>query len=238
MTTALDERSAFVAAIIAEPRCDIRRLAFADWLDEHGQTEWAHLIRLQCRLAGGLLGVTRDKVRAEAFSLLMHGKLADRVADGFEPIDVEYAYGDGESVVVRLFQPGLYNLEGEAIGAEIVWRRGFIAEVHCPLAVWQEHGPRLVREHPIERVRLTDKAAMVNLPFRGEREGAAAWGNSDFLITPPPPESLPGGIYALLQGHWPTVATQAIPVKIYATAQEAEDASSRACIAWAKLQPS
>lgn len=39
----------------------------------------------------------------------------------------------------------------------IAFRRGFIAEIHAPLAVLQEHLPALVRQHPIERVRVTDK---------------------------------------------------------------------------------
>jgi hypothetical protein len=39
--------------------------------------------------------------------------------------------------------------------AEVAFfRRGFVAEVHCPCAVWQRHGPDLVRSHPVEVVRL------------------------------------------------------------------------------------
>src|SRR4051812_46207764 len=42
---------AFLDAIIAEPDEDAHRLVFADWLDEHGQSERAEFIRTQCALA-------------------------------------------------------------------------------------------------------------------------------------------------------------------------------------------
>jgi uncharacterized protein (TIGR02996 family) len=45
-----DER-ALIQAIIAAPDDDLARLVYADWLDEHGQPERAHLIRVQCELA-------------------------------------------------------------------------------------------------------------------------------------------------------------------------------------------
>jgi uncharacterized protein (TIGR02996 family) len=42
----------FLRAIAEEPWDDVHRLIFADWLDEHGATERAEFIRLQCQLAG------------------------------------------------------------------------------------------------------------------------------------------------------------------------------------------
>lgn len=39
----------------------------------------------------------------------------------------------------------------------VFFRRGFMAEVECTTEEWRRHGPRLVREHPIARVRLTDR---------------------------------------------------------------------------------
>ena len=45
----LDEREAFFRAIFADPGSDLPRLVFADWLDEHGESNWAELIRLQCQ---------------------------------------------------------------------------------------------------------------------------------------------------------------------------------------------
>src|SRR5262245_52388385 len=42
---------AFLDAIVAEPDEDAHRLVFADWLDEHGQSERAEFIQAQCELA-------------------------------------------------------------------------------------------------------------------------------------------------------------------------------------------
>jgi uncharacterized protein (TIGR02996 family) len=47
----MNERDAFIAAIIEQPECDTRRLAFADWLDEHGEPERAEFVRVQVELS-------------------------------------------------------------------------------------------------------------------------------------------------------------------------------------------
>src|ERR1700761_7535427 len=43
--------SALEAAIVAAEDEDTPRLAYADWLDEHGDPDRAEFIRIQCRLA-------------------------------------------------------------------------------------------------------------------------------------------------------------------------------------------
>ena len=45
------DESAFLRAILADPDDDAPRLVFADWLDEHAQSERAEFIRVQCALA-------------------------------------------------------------------------------------------------------------------------------------------------------------------------------------------
>ena len=41
----------FLAAVVANPRDDLPRLVYADWLDENGDALRAEFIRLQCQLA-------------------------------------------------------------------------------------------------------------------------------------------------------------------------------------------
>jgi len=43
----MTERESFLAAIRAAPHDDLRRLAFADWLDEHEEPERAEFVRVQ-----------------------------------------------------------------------------------------------------------------------------------------------------------------------------------------------
>src|SRR5262245_60193011 len=45
------ERQAFLTAITANPQDDTPRLVFADWLEEHGESDRAVFIRLGCQLA-------------------------------------------------------------------------------------------------------------------------------------------------------------------------------------------
>ena len=45
------DREPFLQAIFANPADDLPRLVFADYLEEHGESEWAELIRLECELA-------------------------------------------------------------------------------------------------------------------------------------------------------------------------------------------
>ena len=47
----MDEKQAFLQAIIDDPDDDALRLIYADWLDDHGESERAELIRVQCDLA-------------------------------------------------------------------------------------------------------------------------------------------------------------------------------------------
>lgn len=44
----LDQREAFLLAIFANPDDDLPRLVFADWLEERGEGEAAHRIRVEC----------------------------------------------------------------------------------------------------------------------------------------------------------------------------------------------
>jgi len=45
------EQQAFMAAILAAADDDAPRLIYADWLDEHGESDLAEFIRVQCELS-------------------------------------------------------------------------------------------------------------------------------------------------------------------------------------------
>lgn len=47
----MTHEKAFIQSIREAPRDDAPRLIFADWLEEHGQSDRAEFIRVQCRLA-------------------------------------------------------------------------------------------------------------------------------------------------------------------------------------------
>ena len=64
-----DERSLY-SAILADPDDDTVRLAYADWLDENGQSERAEFIRVQIELARlGSVDIHLPAILGEQYSL-------------------------------------------------------------------------------------------------------------------------------------------------------------------------
>lgn len=142
----------FLADIIANPEDDVPRLIYADWLEDHGQDERAEFIRVQidemtkhtCKCAPALFvspGCPTCKLVKPMRS--RNRSLLTKLADAFRP-QVPWSWS------VSLFTPT------RDTPCSII-RRGFLAEIHAPLTVLMEHLPRLVRRHPIERVRATDR---------------------------------------------------------------------------------
>jgi len=57
------DREPFLKAIFANPADDLPRLVFADYLEEHGDGDWAELMRLECDLA------SRSRVDADQWTV-------------------------------------------------------------------------------------------------------------------------------------------------------------------------
>jgi len=56
-------------------------------------------------------------------------------------------------------EPGWHTIDSGILSVNeiiLTFRRGFVAEVHAPLATLQQHLPALVQSYPIERVRATN----------------------------------------------------------------------------------
>lgn len=73
----MNDRLGFTRSIIDAPDDDLPRLAFADWLQEHGEDERAEFIRVQCELARipprGILHLYRVNVRDESGRTFVRG---------------------------------------------------------------------------------------------------------------------------------------------------------------------
>lgn len=171
MTTTATE-AAFLDDIIAHPDDDTLRLIYSDWLQDHGEGERAEFIRAQVEYAAlDTAGHTSDPWenhprkdcprRHEAYgcgpcsrmvtvSYRMR-RLFARLADGWFS-DVISMFGDPLLSCTRLDPADEANNS-----ALVAVRRGFIAEVRCPLAAWLQHGPEIAAQHPITCVRLTDR---------------------------------------------------------------------------------
>lgn len=159
----------FLQDIIEHPADDTPRLIYADWLEEHGEEERAEFIRVQCRIAhldmgGGQLPMGVDRKTLQRHERHWIEENRHSIQEQFRPLTVG---------LLRQYQPGQFDPEGN-----VLFSRGFIAEVRCPLALWLQHGPQIAAAHPVEVVRLTDREPRLIVDdydlFRSP-EAAHAW---------------------------------------------------------------
>lgn len=151
---------ALVAGIIACPEADLPRLVAADWLSDRGEEDRGEFIRVQCEIRAFQVGPTPDGRDALHQTANRVHALLRRQQELTGP---HVAGAWGENYHRWFVRPrDLHDLRQIHFGTAVV-RRGFVAEVGCPLAWWvgtgrtPGHGPALVRRHPIERVTVTDR---------------------------------------------------------------------------------
>lgn len=174
----------FMKAIIANPADDTPRLIYADWLEDHGEAERGELIRLQVEIAqlekaiGDRVGaaLTAGVARDESDNLRRLRQLWRRDKELLEKNRQEWFIllgrrpGFGENEPLRWWpvasnddevadRIGLTNDNVPIMSAAMEGRptRGFLSHIRCVEVDWLRHGNAIVREHPIERVTLSDK---------------------------------------------------------------------------------
>jgi uncharacterized protein (TIGR02996 family) len=166
MTTEAD----FLAAICAEPHDDTHRLVFADWLEEQNRGGLAAWIRHGVEYAS--LESVRDP---EGHQRRHEESIGRQPGIGGQTAATWCDVCDREAhlnyLMRSLFNVGAHTALRFPREVALTWdspsrfqpdaevaffRRGFVAEIHCPCAAWQQHGPDLVRRHPVEVVRLVD----------------------------------------------------------------------------------
>jgi uncharacterized protein (TIGR02996 family) len=141
------DEEALLRAVIADPDDDAPRLIYADWLDEHGDSDRAEFIRLQCAIAERAPHGDRphDLFRRERELLAAH--------------ESEWSYPVG-----RLFRDSSLVLTGRAeVGA---FRRGFIYRVVCDASVLLDCAEELFAATPLEHLRLRDARGVARELFR------------------------------------------------------------------------
>lgn len=215
----MSDGEALSRAIIEQPGEDTPRLAYADWLDEQGDSpsSWMALF-IRNSIRNG-----HDDAQGEF----------QRAIEHTDPFDEARAFGLPEGWAVTCYRK-LHELRSEgASPRSVLCVRGFPAEFACNLPTWQKVGPAIVKAHPVTTVRITDRTPTIR-----SRDHTAMWVRESGMSDPPPDE-LPSGIFDLLPldsqryfhvlgrpGDWRSYPE--IP---------AADALSAACIAWAKSAP-
>lgn len=172
---------ALLAAILDNPADDAPRLVFSDWLEEHGEGERAEFIRVQCRIAE--MEATGKGMYREVIPLRRHERelwlkngciwLAGTPLVGMDSI-VEQ---DNRVIWRRGFVAEVTCRLADWVGGECPECdpncRGYLAPDHihdgprcirgprCPTCSGTgrtpAHGPAIVRQQPVELVRVTDR---------------------------------------------------------------------------------
>ncbi len=219
MTATLTDGEALLAGVLADPDDDLPRLAMADWLEENGEADRAEFVRVQVAFAA-LVGGQGPPAEGMMFpddwpeeakrlclrSLWLYSMLPD--------MEVRLLHGPA----LWCYRPSLGN-----------FRRGFLESVELPLQAWLDHGPALVRAHPVREARLTDRD-----PGESEDEPASGWYRKP--SGPPRPDEedeLPPFLWDLLDGA--VEGESPDRWRWYASRQDGMKALSRACVAWANL---
>lgn len=138
------ENPELLAAIVAHPREDTPRLAYADWLDDHGDADRARFIRLQYEIEKlPPIGAKASKAKKEEEALLKKHEAR-----------------------------WLGELAG--LARKCVFRRGFVEMVRVTAEQFLAHGGRLFELAPIRDVRFDDigerMAELVASPHFGRAE--------------------------------------------------------------------
>lgn len=213
---ALTTADALLADIIESPADDTLRLIFADWCEDQGDVVRAEFIRAQIVLdrptffrANGEVVPTRD-IRNVPW--------------------IEEAKEAESRWLTWHARPTF--LPSKA------WRRGFIARVGMTLQEWLDRGPALVREWPLEEVRISDREPAVTAGpyaetrwYAGSAKSEEKWridGRIFDVLSPPCATFLYVGESPTYKAYHPTPGTTAMAAAL--------GDLSRACLTWAKKE--
>jgi uncharacterized protein (TIGR02996 family) len=247
------EYLSLLAAVLDEPGDDLPRLVMADWLDEHGESERAEFIRIQCELAPfPNASDTPQPGHMTPASRWVELRERERELGGpAEPGEIRPNFWEWF---------GKHMPSGDPFYTGHTISRGFVSEVRCTLADWcggpcarcahvADHyppetyqaqmfascptchgtgripgaGPRIVREHPVTRVVITDRNPET-YPDEMTETTQYQWFESREPRISVDDRRLPPELFRLCCGTYPTV-------------ELAHAALSAACLSWAKAQP-
>jgi uncharacterized protein (TIGR02996 family) len=223
---------AFLHDICQNPADDAVRLIYADWLDDRGlpgDAERAEFIRAQIEIARScqepaapwadfqLLG--RHQCLMSAVD---NGEYEFLVPDWTETPDGWWSwwYAEESQIVVACGNSPKHYL------FTLHWQRGFIEAISLSLVDFQAHAARLFASHPVQHVALKDRepADRHNIGLQWYYwDAKGPWPlPQDFQAIR---EALPRVLYDFLP-----------PGKVYASAAEAHNDLSLACVRWGRQQ--
>lgn len=159
----MNERAALLRAICEQPDDDTVRLAFADWLEEHGEAERGEFIRLQMELvhlrASGY-HCYHDLTQPEHCEMCVRQKRAKElaIADAGGRCQWEVWHGLPDDVgwaCLNLTGEPPERLRGQ--GNWFRFDRGFPSEIRLSQASFLKHARDIFAAQPVTAVTLSDR---------------------------------------------------------------------------------
>lgn len=155
----MSTESDFIVSIVEHSNEDAYRLVFADWLEDHDQSERATFIRLHCELASlpdcdvvvvpdaPNCGCRRCDLSKRVRKMFNNDSPSDKRFPIFGVPKWCYL-SDNESELEVIEHPTPFK-------AYAVVRRGFVAVLHIPYMDFMRHSEAIRARHPVERVVFT-----------------------------------------------------------------------------------
>lgn len=217
------EAAGLLDDIVRNPRDRTARLVYADWLEEFGTPDQAHLASFIRRQV-----LSFETVRLDAGCRYVEGQSGSGA----------FAPPDARPWAVSFHCP--VGVDSCTIAG------GFVEEAFCSAAAWRSFGPRLVREHPLSLVVVATYKPVV--PNRAA--GVFGWERSTTRLADMPQSFsisatsyVPADVWALLppagRHRWAGGLDGALLFPgwaLYRSAALAEAALSDALLAWAWKQ--
>lgn len=251
----MTEDDPLLAAVLADPRDDLHRLRYADWLEDNSQPVRAGFIRDQlawegldahpdrdgsvwcknclrwvygCKPTLRCRGLVCSNARRQRDALARYR--SEWKAAALAPVMDLHAAWIRHEVMPRTYpRPAQSHPYSWPFRPDAVaFHRGFAAMIALPLSAWLEHGPDLLRTAPWEWVGATDRD-----PHYDEDDEQYHWWQVDPDGDPDVPweSELPAGLIPLLMAQ-PGQGGRFAPT--YPTTAAARDALSAALLAWAR----
>lgn len=174
MTGIIDNpQQALLQTIFDKPDDDVARLVYADWLEEHDQAERAKFIRLQVKQVQMLREETDCSqctpcscdwcpICGDCCCPNPEDRKDDPQCPLHNPSSMHAEYEELEDLERGMvdylgidFLLGITNYEWGYWLPKV--EMGLISELSMDLEDWLGCGPAIMREHPIQRVQITDK---------------------------------------------------------------------------------
>lgn len=137
----MSDHDALLKAILDEPEDDLVRLAYADWLEEHGSESE----QFRAEMIRGTWDASGPSRFATTFPEL------SRFERG---INTYVESAEAPAIVID----GYWHWGSEGSRSRLILERGFLREVRCHVKVWTDWAGTFADLHPIRRVEVVDRS--------------------------------------------------------------------------------